>query len=110
VLIGPIIQYDVALPRLLAISIQENDPAVLNDHRIDQSTLDRRMKEIVRTQRMSYISLYDILCDHESCTEVVGNGIPLQFDKAHLTGEGSVFVAQRIALSGDLALQAAEYR
>jgi hypothetical protein len=37
VLIGPMIQYDVALPRLLALSIQENDPAILDDHRIDQA-------------------------------------------------------------------------
>jgi peptidoglycan/LPS O-acetylase OafA/YrhL len=110
VLIGPIIQYDVALPRLLAISIQENNPAIFNDHRIDQSRLDHRMKEIVRTRRISYVSLYDILCHNDSCIEVVANGVPLQFDKAHLTGEGSVFVAQRIALSGELGLQAAEHR
>jgi peptidoglycan/LPS O-acetylase OafA/YrhL len=110
VLIGPIIQYDVALPRLLAISIQRNDSAVLDEHRVDQSALDGRMKELAHAQQTSYISLYDLLCDHKACIEVVEDGIPLQFDKAHLTGAGSVFVAGRIARSDAWSLRAAEYR
>ena len=42
------------------------------------------------------MSFYQALCGPQSCDEFAANGIPLQFDYGHLTGEGSVFVAQKV--------------
>ena len=95
-LFGPMVQYDAALPRLLAFSIRGNDPAIPDEHRIDLHKLDDAMAMLARAHDVDYVSFYQSLCDHESCTEFGANGAPLVFDYGHLTKEGSVLVAERL--------------
>jgi peptidoglycan/LPS O-acetylase OafA/YrhL len=103
VLFGPMVQYDTALPRLLAFSIRGNDPAIPDQHRIDLHRLDADMAAMARARGMDYVSFYQSLCSPTSCTEFSANGAPLVYDYGHLTKEGSVLVAQR--LSGNEALR-----
>jgi hypothetical protein len=98
VLLGPMLQYDSPLPRLLAMSMRDNDPAVPAQHRVGAvSALDRAMSESAsREWHTPYVSMIDLLCDHDRCVETVQPGVPLLSDYGHLTKEGSVMVAQRL--------------
>lgn len=102
VLFGPIVQYDTALPRLLALSIRGNNPAIPDEHRVDQRPLDDKMADLAAQKGVEYFSFYRSLCGSQSCREFVADGAPLQFDYGHLTKEGSLLVAQLLQGTGDL--------
>jgi hypothetical protein len=103
-LFGPIIQYDSALPRLLAMSIKENDPGIPALHRMAfYETLDTQISKLVQSdQGVRYVSYFKMLCRKSTCLEYPGDGIPLQSDYGHLTGFGSVLVASKLRESGAL--------
>ena len=104
VLFGPIVQYDSALPRLLALSIKQKNPEIPADHRISYyESLDGEMARLAATQLgVRYISYYKLLCKQQACLEYAGPGIPLQSDYGHLTGDGSMLMARRIRSVGGL--------
>jgi peptidoglycan/LPS O-acetylase OafA/YrhL len=96
VLFGPMVQYDIALPRLLAFSIRGNDPAIPAQHRLDLRKLDEDMAAMARARGIEYVSFYQSLCTENSCTELDANGAPILYDYGHLTKEGSMLVAERL--------------
>jgi peptidoglycan/LPS O-acetylase OafA/YrhL len=102
VVFGPMVQYDTALPRLLAFSIREDDPEIPDEHRLDQRSLNDSLRRIADQEAVDFVSLYESLCGPRSCAEFGANGVPLQFDYGHLTKEGSILVAQRLFSSGQL--------
>ena len=104
VLFGPMVQYDSALPRLLAISIQQNAPGIPADHRVAYyETLDQEMARLAsETLEVSYISYFKLICPQGSCLEYAAKGVPLQSDYGHLTGDGSVLIAGKIRELGSL--------
>ena len=104
VLFGPIVQYDSALPRLLAMSIKLNDPAIPGLHRVTSyDGLDADMSQLARSESsVRYVSYFKMLCRQGSCLEYAGDGVPLQSDYGHLTATGSVLVATRVRESGAL--------
>jgi hypothetical protein len=104
VLFGPIIQYDSALPRLLATSIRSNDAAIPALHRVAYyESLDADMSRLVLTAPgVRYISYFKMLCPQSACLEYAGAGVPLQSDYGHLTSRGSLLVATKIRDAGGL--------
>jgi peptidoglycan/LPS O-acetylase OafA/YrhL len=102
VVFGPMLQYDVALPRLLAFSMRGDDLAIPDEHRLDLHRLDDAMAAAAEEKGVEYVSFYRSLCNPRSCEEFGVNGAPLQFDYGHLTKEGSILVAQRILEGGEL--------
>jgi hypothetical protein len=102
--IGPIMQYDTALPRLLAMSIKLNDPELPTSHRLTSyRDLDEEMSQLAQTVRgVRYISYFKMLCRQDFCLEYAGDGVPLQSDYGHLTAVGSVLVANKLRESGVL--------
>jgi hypothetical protein len=102
ILFGPIVQYDSSLPRLLAMSISRDDPALPSAHRLhDLEPLDRQMAAMARdTWKIPYVSMTDLFCSNGVCTEYAQPGVPLQSDYGHLTKLGSVLAAQRIKALG----------
>jgi hypothetical protein len=44
----------------------------------------------------SYISVVDAICPEQHCPPTIDGDIPLSWDHAHLTAEGSVYVMQRL--------------
>jgi peptidoglycan/LPS O-acetylase OafA/YrhL len=93
VFVGPVQRYTVSLPKLLALAKLKNEP-----HLADQflyggiRPLDEQLRKEVTALGVPYISSYDILCA-KGCVQQAANGAPLQFDEAHYTDEGSIFVA-----------------
>lgn len=102
VIFGPMVQYDMALPRLLAFSMRGNDRSIPDEHRVNQHGLDDSLSQLAQTKDVEYFSFYRSLCGPRSCQEFALNGVPLQFDYGHLTKEGSVLVAQKLIVGGDL--------
>ncbi len=60
-----------------------------------RSITDREFRALVAPE--NYVSLVDLLCPQRRCIVYAGKDIPLQFDTSHLTTEGSILVAQKLA-------------
>jgi peptidoglycan/LPS O-acetylase OafA/YrhL len=92
-----IVQYDYSLPRLLANAIRYGDPRYVDKHRAAGiAGMDRAMSAVAASKTVDYVSLLDTLCRADVCQTYASDSIPLQFDYGHLTGEGSVLVAEHL--------------
>lgn len=106
VVIGPIVEYAMPLPRLLAQVSSGRDPALLIGARLpDQAKTDRDLEAAVRAAGADYISPYRLLCANDAapCRTTV-NGVPVQWDYGHLTAQGSELLSRQFRESGLLAL------
>jgi hypothetical protein len=106
VVLGPIVEYAMPLPRLLAQVAGGRDPFLLTAARLpEQRGTDGDLAAAVTHAGGRYISLYRLLCavDGATCRTMV-NDIPMQWDYGHLTAEGSELIAEKIKASGALAL------
>ena len=100
VVLGPIVEYDSALPRLLADEILHDDPSIAGAMRkAGVRERDRAMRRLVTERGATYVSVYDSVCRNDSCDEFAEGDIPLQFDAGHLTAKGSVEVGRRLSAS-----------
>lgn len=106
VVLGPIVEYAMPLPRLLAQVSGGRDPQLLVEARLaDQEKTDRDLGAAVRAARADYVSTYRLLCgnDDTPCKTLV-NDVPIQWDYGHLTAQGSQFLARELKEGGVLAL------
>jgi hypothetical protein len=56
------------------------------------------MKAALRAhEKFAYVSVVDAICPSKQCPLTIDGGIPLSWDHAHLTAEGSVYVLDRLA-------------
>ena len=99
VLLGPAVQFRSRLPSMLARASLRGVDARADDMVLpDIFALDRMMQAALpNTDGFSYISVVDAVCPQRQCPLTVGNGIPLSWDHAHLTAEGSVYVMRLMA-------------
>ena len=97
VVFGPIVEYDYALPRLLADAIRYHDPQLADRERTAAvPLLDRRMRMLVTGKGIPYISTYDEMCKGGTCAKLVDGDVPYQFDAGHLTAAGSIALAEKL--------------
>lgn len=107
---GPIVEYGVALPRLLAQIAEGRDPALFISARVTKTrALDAELRALVEAAGADYASPYSVLCpaSGEACTTQTAQGVPIQWDYGHLTREGSGYVANAVKDAGLLQLPAA---
>lgn len=96
VLVGPIPEYDVSLPRLLAVSIEQNDKALPQHHlRRGIWDLDRRMAKIAADYGVRYVSMVNAICPNQACEVYAAPGVPMYFDYGHLTRQGAIVAASK---------------
>src|SRR5665213_609029 len=96
--LGPIVEYDSALPRLLADEILRKDSSLASALRTSGiRDRDRAMRKIVTDMGANYLSVYDTVCRNGHCEEFAEGNVPLQFDAGHLTAEGSVEVGRKLS-------------
>lgn len=108
VILGPIAEYAMPLPRLLAQVSGGRDPSLLVHARLaDQEGTDRDLGAAVRSVGADYVSAYHLLCasDAAPCQTIV-DGVPIQWDYGHLTEQGSQLIARKLKESGALTLRA----
>ncbi len=98
--LGPIVEYDRALPRLLADRIRRGQNSVAYASRTPGiRERDQAMNALVTSRGAAYVSIYDAICRHDRCDEFVQGDIPIQFDAGHLTEQGSVEVGRRLSVA-----------
>lgn len=97
VLVGPTIEYDTPMPRVIATALRDSHPERIEPHRsTEPQNTDRTMSELARTRwHVPYISIYDNLCK-PACPLYATPGVPLLFDTDHFTAAGSELLAHAI--------------
>jgi peptidoglycan/LPS O-acetylase OafA/YrhL len=98
VLLGPSVQFRARLPSMLMRAHLRRVDALPEDFVLPYVfALDQMMKAALPTgDGFSYISVLDAVCPGRQCQTTVEGGIPLAWDHAHLTAEGSVHVVDRL--------------
>jgi peptidoglycan/LPS O-acetylase OafA/YrhL len=99
VLLGPALQFKARLPSMLMRAHLRHVEPLVDDFVLpDIFALDEKMKAALPArEKFSYISVIDALCPARQCPITIDGGIPVAWDHAHLTAEGSVYVMDRLA-------------
>jgi peptidoglycan/LPS O-acetylase OafA/YrhL len=97
-LIGPSVQVKSRLPSMLARARLRGVDARSEDVLLpDVFSFDAVMQAALPdTQSFHYVSVANAVCPARQCPLTMGDGVPLAFDHAHLTAEGSVYVAAKL--------------
>jgi len=99
IVVGPVVAYDVALPRLIAEAIRLDDPNLVDQTRTQSVfALDRAMAAQMAQSGVAYVSLVDLICPNGACVVFADATTPIVYDRHHLTEAGARFVARRMAL------------
>ncbi len=98
VLLGPAVQFRSRLPAMLMRAQLRHAELRADDFVLpDIFALDARMRAALPSrEKFSYGSVVNALCPARQCPLTIGDDIPLAWDHAHLTAEGSEYVANRI--------------
>lgn len=97
VIFGPIVEYDRALPRVLAQALYRRDPSIVDRHRVARrQALDAMLAARAPATGATYVSVYRAMCPGGRCTLWTDDGNPIQFDYGHLTLQGSKLVIDRV--------------
>ncbi len=103
-LFGPMVEYDQALPRILAEAAESNDPRAAERHQIKTNmALDSELGAIASKYGATYVSYYKLLCTSDRCLTTAPDGSPLLFDTDHLTKQGSSLVVRKLIETGQLS-------
>ena len=98
VLLGPPMQFRSRLPSMLLRLHLRRAEAHANDLLLtDVFALDARMQAALpASDRFAYVSVLVAMCPARQCPVTLDGGVPLAWDHAHLTAEGSVLVMQKL--------------
>jgi peptidoglycan/LPS O-acetylase OafA/YrhL len=98
IIFGPIVEYDQALPRIMAraIALHKSEAEFADLHRSSLSQkIDRSFSTVLATIPIEYVSVYRALCTH-ACEIWATKQAPFLFDMDHLTCEGSIELARKV--------------
>jgi peptidoglycan/LPS O-acetylase OafA/YrhL len=99
VVIGAVPIYRFALPRLMFFNSAANDPGAMARANLDRDAsfaVDREVARVAARHHAPFISPLDALCPKGECRVLAAPGVPMQFDDAHFTVEGSRVAAEAI--------------
>jgi hypothetical protein len=98
VLLGPPVQFMSRLPPMLVRAhLRQIDPRPDDFVLPGIFMLDQKMKAALPAhEKFSYVSVVDAVCPERQCPITIDGGIPLAWDHAHLTEEGSVYVMGKL--------------
>jgi len=98
-LLGPAVQFKARLPSMLMRAHLREVEARADDFVLpDIFIFDERMKAALpRSAKFFFISVTAAVCPARQCPLVLDGGVPLAWDHAHLTAEGSSYVMERVA-------------
>ncbi len=98
VVLGPAVQFRARLPSMLMRAHLRDVDARPEDFVLpDIFALDQMMKTALPAHgKFSYISVVDAVCPARQCPLTIDGGIPLAWDHAHLTAEGSLYVMDKV--------------
>jgi peptidoglycan/LPS O-acetylase OafA/YrhL len=98
VLLGPSVQFASRLPSMLLRAHLRGIVPTPGDLVLpDIFSLDAMMRTALPAgDGFTYVSVTDAVCPARQCPVMLADGVPLSWDHAHLTAEGSVYVMQRL--------------
>lgn len=98
VVLGPPVQFKARLPAMLLRLHLRGAAARADDLLLpDVFSLDAKMKAALpASEKFSYVSVLDVMCPARQCPVTLDGGVPLSWDHAHLTAEGSLLVMGRL--------------
>jgi peptidoglycan/LPS O-acetylase OafA/YrhL len=93
--VGPMVEYLEPLPRILALSELRGRPDLARQQRDPAMfALDERVRRAVAGTGVGYVSMMTNMCTPTDCRTLTDAGVPMQYDYAHLTPQGSAQVAR----------------
>jgi peptidoglycan/LPS O-acetylase OafA/YrhL len=96
IVLGPIIEYRLPLPRLLAIN-DNADKTVSSINYNDVLQQDKLFSNTLNSNSTLYMSVLEMMCPEQRlCQTSTENGVPLQYDYGHLTHEGALVLVGNI--------------
>ncbi len=99
VYIGRTMRYKQPVPRLLLGLSKDEDSGKLHQKAGDYDytlKLDTSMQKALDMPNVTYISTLNLMCTKDkSCRTLTPVGIPLYFDKDHLTKEGALYILKQ---------------
>jgi peptidoglycan/LPS O-acetylase OafA/YrhL len=98
IIFGPMVEYDQALPRIIAraIALNKSEAEFADLHRLSLSRkIDQSFSAELENSPIEYISVYQALCA-QACEIWATSKTPLQFDNSHLTCEGSIELIRKV--------------
>jgi lysophospholipase L1-like esterase len=98
-LLGPPAQFRSRLPAMLMRAQLRGAELRTEDFVLpDIFALDARMRAALPSrEKFTYVSVASAICPARQCPLTIGEDIPLAWDHAHLTAEGSEYVVNRLA-------------
>lgn len=94
VVIGPSPQYAETVPRII---VSHRDETQVGAPIAGLFELDREMASALRDiPSVSYLSALTTVCDDETCQLLAKPLVPMQWDRLHLTAEGSQLIVSRL--------------
>ncbi len=99
VVLGPAVQFKARLPSMLMRAhLRRIEPRAEEFLLSDIFLLDQMIKTALPdTAKFTYISVLDAVCPARQCPITLSGDIPLAWDHAHLTAEGSAYVMDKVA-------------
>jgi peptidoglycan/LPS O-acetylase OafA/YrhL len=99
VLLGPPVQFRSRLPSMLMrAQLRGVDLRAADFVLPDIFALDARMRAALPSHdKFSYVSVVSAICPARQCPLTIAEDVPLAWDHAHLTAEGSEYVVGRLA-------------
>jgi peptidoglycan/LPS O-acetylase OafA/YrhL len=96
--LGPSIQFKARLPSMLMRAhLRGIEPHPEEFLLADVPYMDQKMKAALPDQtKFAYVSVLNAICPAEKCPIMIDNDVPLSWDHAHLTAEGSAYVMERV--------------
>jgi peptidoglycan/LPS O-acetylase OafA/YrhL len=103
VVVGPSIEFDQGLPRILAVALRNGDVEQAAAHRdLGPEQLDAVMAKLAVSEwRVPYISIYQDLCT-PVCPLYAAPEVPLLFDSHHFTAAGAALMAKAMLVRHQL--------
>jgi hypothetical protein len=101
ILAGPVVRYRLPLSELLALATRRHNPGLVDRFRTPGSEeLDAQFAAVAAQHGARYLSPYRAICAvGAACRTVADNGVPVQWDEAHLTSDGALMVARQAPLA-----------
>jgi peptidoglycan/LPS O-acetylase OafA/YrhL len=105
-ILGPVMEYNAPLPRLLAYAISRHDPALVSrDEEMEFFALDRSFRQIAEDRwHVHYASIMSIVCPAGKCMTYAdpSQNVPVLFDTDHLSNPAALLVAEKLFAEGQL--------
>lgn len=109
IVFGPIVEYTMALPRILALEYAHlaGEGGVASYRKTYQQELDLELGRAMQAAGIEYVSVYRAICAPECSLWAEQDTVPMQFDYGHLTTAGAKELARRVKrqLFPDVAMQ-----